>query len=111
MKKSGIVLGSLLIAAVSLIVVNWAADRPSIVASVEAGPVERDTLAVDGMTCGGCAVSVNSALKGVAGVTECKVDVAEGKVVVTYKKGKVSKEQMMDAINSTGFKARKPSAG
>lgn len=39
-------------------------------------------LRVSGMTCGGCATSVTSALRGVAGVTGVVVDLAKGSAAV-----------------------------
>ena len=80
-------------------------------ATAESIPAEQVTLPVEGMTCGACAVSVKMALNKLDGIRRAKVDVENGEAVITYTEGKVTLEQMIQAINSTGFTARKPSAG
>lgn len=87
------------------------AGCPQTAITTEAGPVKQVVLPVEGMTCGGCAISVKAALKGLKGVREAKVDVDKGEAVITYAEGEVTVDQMVRAINSTGFRARRPSAG
>ena len=72
---------------------------------------ERIALRVDGMTCAGCAVSVRFALNGLEGVYETEVDVEGSKAVVAYAPEKVTIDQMVQAINATGFKAHRPTSG
>jgi Cu+-exporting ATPase len=66
-------------------------------------------LTVKGMVCGQCERPVKRALKRLDGVTGVKLkrDRAkrEGDVVVTYDPSKVTPEQVIDAVNKTGFKA------
>ena len=72
---------------------------------------------VDGMTCGGCALATEFALKKLGGVVaaEASFDEAtgDGRCTVTYDPGLVSPEQMVIAITSVGFTAtpREPAAG
>jgi len=72
---------------------------------------ERVALRVEGMTCAGCAVSVRLALNGLEGIYEAEVDVEGSKAVVAYAPEKVTIDQMVQAINATGFKAHGPTSG
>lgn len=67
------------------------------------------TLNVEGMYCGGCAVSVRVALKKLEGVQDAKVDAKKAQAVVDYVEGKVTVEQMVQAVEKVGYKASKPS--
>jgi len=72
---------------------------------------------VDGMTCGGCALATEFALKKLDGVeaADASFDEAtgEGRATVKYDPGLVSPEQMVIAISDVGFTAtpREPAAG
>ncbi len=77
----------------------------------EATPTEADTptqkavLKVSGMTCGGCASEVKSALTKVEGVKECKVSWKEGKAEVGFTGDQAKANELVKAVNKTGFKA------
>ena len=87
------------------------AGHPQTAITAGAGPVKQVALPVEGMTCGGCAISVKAALKGLKGVRDANLDVEKGEAVVTYTEGAVTVDQMVQVINGTGFTARRPSAG
>lgn len=61
---------------------------------------------VEGMTCGGCAASVRQALIRREGVTSAEVSLEKKQAVVKYDPAKVKREQLVEAINQTGFKAK-----
>ncbi|MCO7175880.1 copper chaperone CopZ [Sporolactobacillus kofuensis] len=61
------------------------------------------TLEVSGMSCGHCKMAVSGALKDLDGVSEVDVDLARGKVDVTYDEAKVDFAQMKDAIEDQGY--------
>src|SRR5437868_14032543 len=61
------------------------------------------TLRVKGMTCGGCATSVEKALKSTDGVTDVRVSFEKGKAVVKYDDQKVTVAKLREVINSTGM--------
>jgi copper chaperone len=61
------------------------------------------TLDVRGMTCGHCKMSVEGALDEIEGVSSVEVDLATGKVNVTYDESKVSLEQMQEAVEDQGY--------
>lgn len=60
-------------------------------------------LTVEGMTCGGCAKSVTSALEAVAGVQSARVDLEGGAVSVAYDPAQTKPEAFVEAIEDAGF--------
>ena len=109
MKIASIILG--IVVVVGAVMLFGPSDKPTGVVTAEAGPVKQVVLPVEGMTCASCAVSIKMVLKDLDGVKETKVDVAKGEATVIYTEGRVTVDQMVKAINSTGFTARKPNAG
>jgi copper ion binding protein len=63
--------------------------------------MERVTLSIDGMTCGHCVRSVDSALKELAGVTVEQVQV--GRATVSFDPATVSSARIAQAIESEGY--------
>ena len=63
--------------------------------------MERVTLSIDGMTCGHCVRSVDSALKDLAGVTVEQVKV--GEATVSFDPAAVSSSRIRQAIESEGY--------
>ncbi|SDC57782.1 copper chaperone [Terribacillus halophilus] len=61
------------------------------------------TLNVQGMSCGHCKASVESALNKLDGVSTATVDLAAAKVDVTYDDSKVSVDTMKEAIEEQGY--------
>jgi len=60
-------------------------------------------LNVEGMSCGHCQAAVEKAVQGLAGVSEVKVDLAGKKVEVEYEPGKVTEEEIKNAIEDQGY--------
>jgi len=60
---------------------------------------------VKGMTCFTCEIAVQSAVKKLPGIYSVKASVMDQKAYVAYDSEKVNLEQIIEAINSTGFKA------
>lgn len=56
---------------------------------------------IEGMTCGHCVSSVDTALNAIEGVTSVKVDLEENKATVEAEG--VSDEKLKDAIEDIGF--------
>ncbi|GFZ83886.1 copper chaperone CopZ [Compostibacillus humi] len=65
--------------------------------------MQTTTLDVRGMSCGHCKMSVEGALKKLAGVSEVHVNLETGKVEVTYDEGKVTLEAMRQAVEDQGY--------
>ncbi|MFL6335030.1 MAG: heavy-metal-associated domain-containing protein [Pyrinomonadaceae bacterium] len=62
------------------------------------------TLRVGGMTCEGCAVTIEKALKDTNGVLDARVSYEKGEAWVKYDDRKVSVRKLRQVINGTGFK-------
>lgn len=63
------------------------------------------TIKIAGMTCGGCAASLQQALQETPGVLEAKVSYEKGEAWVKYDDRKITLARLREVINSTGFKA------
>lgn len=64
----------------------------------------RQVFKVTGMSCGGCAKKISSALTKVAGVISAQVSAESGEATVTFQKDKVSEAQLRETIEKTGYK-------
>jgi len=77
-------------------------------------PGGRPTTATDvvipvaGMTCLTCELTVESSLKRLPGVASAEANVAQQRVTVQYDPAQVTVEQLMAAINQTGYQASRP---
>jgi copper chaperone len=65
--------------------------------------MEKVTLNVKGMTCGHCEKAVRTALEDLNGIGKVAVNLKEGKVDVEFDSGKVSNNQMKEAIEDQGY--------
>jgi len=61
------------------------------------------TLRVKGMTCNGCAASVEKALKSTEGVASVRVSFERGRAVIKYDDQKVPVDKLREVVQSTGF--------
>lgn len=59
-------------------------------------------VSIRGMTCDGCARSIDKALSEKQGISEKAVSYPEGKAKITYDSEAISKEELIDTINSSG---------
>jgi copper chaperone CopZ len=66
--------------------------------------MERMDIGVDGMSCGGCALSVEKALRAVAGVEQVQVDLA-GKTV-HVEGARLDRTRLAQAIEDAGYDVR-----
>jgi copper chaperone CopZ len=73
-----------------------------------ANGLDRVVIRVEGMSCVTCEIAVRHALKRVDGVKSARVSVATKTATVDYEPGKTNPEQLVAAINSTGFRASLP---
>lgn len=60
---------------------------------------------VEGMTCGGCATSIEKVLRGTDGVLEARVSFEKREAWVKYDDARVSEAKLREVIDGTGFKA------
>lgn len=61
------------------------------------------TLNVPDMSCGHCKAAVESELSKLSGVKRANADVENGTVEVAYDEGKVTTEDLKDAIEEAGY--------
>lgn len=66
---------------------------------------ETRVINVEGMTCGGCVKSVDSAVSQLQGVQSVDVDLEGNKASVTYDASTVAVEAIIEAIEDAGFDA------
>jgi copper chaperone len=62
-----------------------------------------DTVAVEGLTCDGCARSVTRAVSALPGVESVAVDLAGRRATVRYDVARVSLDRVREAIRDAGF--------
>lgn len=65
--------------------------------------MKTDTLLVQGMTCDGCASSVQRALGAIPGVKDVRVDLKKGMVDVDYDPSLTGSSAFAPAIEAAGF--------
>ena len=73
-----------------------------------AGTATEAVIPVEGMTCLTCELTVESSLKRLPGVASADANVAQQHVTVHYDPAQVTVEQLMAAINQTGYQASRP---
>jgi copper chaperone CopZ len=66
-------------------------------------PIETLELPVTGMTCDGCARSVERKLKSTTGVQSARVDLQGAKAAVEYDPGQTDREELILAVQSLGY--------
>ncbi len=77
---------------------------PTLVSDAQAQVV----IPVEGMTCFSCTEHVERSLKEIDGVNHVTASVPQKSVTVKYRKELVSIEQLVQAINRTGYQAKLP---
>ena len=71
----------------------------------------RAVIAVEGMTCAACTIAVEGGLTQIEGVQHVSANVAGKSVAAVYDPDRVSLQQLVEAINQTGYQARLPDDG
>jgi copper chaperone len=61
------------------------------------------TLKVPDMSCGHCKAAVEGELSKLSGVEYSKADVEKGTVELTYDEGRITNEQLVEAIEEAGY--------
>ncbi len=71
-------------------------------------PASLTTLSLDvsGMTCGGCAAAVESALAGLKGVQKASVSLEQKRAMVSFDTSVVTPGQIVQAVEKAGYKAQ-----
>lgn len=65
------------------------------------------TLRIDGMTCGGCAISARTVLRRLDGVQKAEVSYKNKLAIVTYDERKITPDRMIEALqDKLGYTAK-----
>jgi copper ion binding protein len=72
------------------------------------GEIVEVVISVEGMTCIGCEFNVENAVNTLDGIIQVKANYQKGEVYVKFEKGKVTVDEIVNAINKSGYKARNP---
>lgn len=67
------------------------------------GNLEKQTLTVEGMSCGHCKNAVEKAVRGLPGVMSAEVDLGAKKLVVEFDVAKSSLADIKNAIEEAGY--------
>ena len=79
--------------------------------AASAGEAAKATLAIKGMTCGGCVAAVKVQLKKTEGVTAYDVSLEKGEADVSYDSAKTTPEKIAESVSKTGFETSVKSTG
>ena len=71
----------------------------------------KTTLAIKGMTCGGCVAAVKLQLKKTEGVTAYEVSLEKAEAEVSYDPAKTTPDRIAESVSKTGFEASVQKAG
>jgi len=71
---------------------------------VNASDIQTTTFNIDGMTCNGCAAHVENEVGKLPGIISVDASYREAMAKVKFDGSKVSRDQIEEAINSTGYK-------
>lgn len=69
--------------------------------------ITKEIFSVQGMTCAGCEQHLENEVKKLDGIIVVKADYEHGKARVSFDATRLSKEQIIKAINSIGYKEKK----
>lgn len=68
----------------------------------------KTTIPIEGMTCNACVASIKKKLNSIEELEEVEVSLEHRNATVFYEEGKISPQQIRDAINELGYKAGEP---
>lgn len=68
--------------------------------------MEKTTLHITGMACGGCAANIANALRALDGVISADVSHVEGTADVSFDRAKVQLAQLKAAIEAAGYQVQ-----
>ncbi len=106
--KTGMRIGLLICACVTgvlLLACESQSDGADTAQTAQAVQTQSVKVKVDGMSCGGCAATIEAALAANQGVTKKSVDLVEGCCEVEYNPAQTNREEIVSTIEKAGYKA------
>lgn len=73
---------------------------------VKASPGTKITLAVEGLSCGGCSETVTAALSALSGVYAAAIDYQTGRAEIAYDPAKIKVDALIAEIKKSGYAAK-----
>ncbi|MDR7666212.1 copper ion binding protein [Methanosarcina sp. Z-7115] len=70
---------------------------------MEVETITKETIKVEGMSCGHCEMRVKKAVEAVEGVRKAEVNLQKKQVVIEYEEGKENLEKVKAAIREAGY--------
>lgn len=67
------------------------------------GKDEKIIFNVEGMSCGHCKASIESAVRALEGVTDARVSLEDNQVEIAFNPGVVKREELETAITGAGY--------
>ncbi len=107
-KRLAVLIAASALGMVAVFPASAAGNAPAVTAGAAESKV---IIPVDGLTCASCSLAVRRALKKMDGVRHVEPGPQENEALITYDASKVKPEQLVEAINSLGFKAGTPVKG
>ena len=83
----------------------WVLVALMLAPALHAATSAQTTLAIKGMTCGGCVGAVKIQLKRTEGVSTFDVSYEKAEAVVTYDPSKTEPKKIAESVSKTGFEA------
>jgi copper chaperone CopZ len=83
---------------------NFYAQPTKEIVYVQKDNIAEETFMVEGMTCAGCENHIQSEVNKLEGIISVKASYENGNTIVKYDRTKVLNQQIVEAINSTGYK-------
>jgi len=68
--------------------------------------MKKETIKVEGMSCGHCEIAVQDAIRKLPGINKAKANKRKKQVVIDYDESQVSLEQIVSAVNAIGYEAK-----
>ena len=83
--------------------VFWAGGTTASASTTSAGELETAVFDVEGMTCAGCAATLENALRNAPGVRSATVDLEGKSANVTYAASRITTDRLLEVMEENGF--------
>lgn len=95
----------LAVVGISVLIASLQRNTDAASISAPAPKTERLAVAIEGMSCAGCAAGIKAMLKRTSGVVSAEVSFENKEAVVEFNPAETSSDKIIEAINNLGYKA------